>query len=88
MTNEAIMNPVFNANSGLMCDLEKTITPDEVRRLERLGYIENAISPKGETWKLSRKGRASRDLFLGKQSLFDRLSDFFYRQILGYRVSL
>lgn len=84
----AIENSVFSSGAGLLRDLENKITPEEVRRLERLGYIENAVSPKGETWKLSPKGRAARNLLLGKRTAFSRLSDFFYRHILDFRVSL
>ena len=50
--------------------------------------IENAVSPKGETWKLSPKGKAARKLLLGKRTVFSCLSDFFYRHILDFRVSL
>lgn len=88
MDTIAIKNSAFRSGSGLLCDLENEITPEEVRRLERLGYIENAVSPKGETWKLSPKGKAARKLLLGKRTVFSCLSDFFYRHILDFRVSL
>lgn len=68
MSNLAITNDIFRNSSGLMSELEAAISRGEVRRLERLGYIENAISPKGETWKLSKKGKASRDLLMGKRT--------------------
>lgn len=88
MKDLAITHKIFEHNAGLMKDLESAITIDEIRRLERLGYIENAISPKGATWKLSKKGKESRELLVGKATLFDKISDFFYRYILKYRVSL
>ena len=88
MSNLAITNDIFRNSSGLMSELEAAISRGEVRRLERLGYIENAISPKGETWKLSKKGKASRDLLMGKRTFGDRISDFFYRKILGFRASI
>ena len=47
-----ITNPALERGYGMLKTLEEQITPAEVRRLERLGYIENAISPKGATWKL------------------------------------
>lgn len=88
MSNLAITNDIFRNSSGLMSELEAAISRGEVRRLERLGYIENAISAKGETWKLSKKGKASRDLLMGKRTFWDRISDFFYRKILGFRASI
>lgn len=84
----AIENPIFSKNSGLMRDLEGAVTPEEVRRLERLGYIENAVSPQGETWRLSKKGKQARQALTEKPTIMDLLSDFFFRNILHYRVSL
>lgn len=88
MKKLAITNDIFRNNSGLMSDLEKAISKEEIHRLERLGYIENAISPKGNSWKLSKKGKDSRDLLLGKHTMWDTISDFFYRYILGFRTSI
>lgn len=88
MKKLAITNDIFRHNSGLMRDLEKAINKEEIRSLERLGYIKNIITPKGESWKLSKKGRDSRDLLLGKHTLWDAISDFFYRYILGFRTSI
>lgn len=84
----AIEDPVFSRNSGLMRDLENAITPQEIRKLERLGYIENAVSPHGETWRLSRKGKQARKALTEKSTFFDCLSDFFFRNVLRYRVSI
>lgn len=89
MDTFAITKPVFRHSSGLLSDLEKTITPQEVRRLERLGYIENAVSPKGETWRLSSKGKSARkSLLQDEHSIWDVLSDFFYNNVLKFRVSI
>ena len=88
MVSLAITNPIFRHSSGLLSELEKVISPQEVRCLERLGYIENAVSPKGETWRLSKKGKQSRDILMQKYSWRDRISDFFYRHVLGYQVSI
>lgn len=88
MSKLAITNNIFRNNSGLMSELKSAISASEVRKLESLGYLENAISPQGETWRLSKKGKESRDLLLGKRSWFDRVSDFFYRHMLGFRASL
>ncbi len=88
MSSLAITNDIFRCKSGLMKDLEAAISDKEVHRLEQLGYIENAVSPNGDTWKLSKKGEAARDLLIGKRTFFGKLSDFFYYRILGFRVNL
>lgn len=82
----SINNRIFAQDAGLLADLEQAITKEEVRKLERLGYIENAISPNGETWKLSKKGRQARKLLSEERSIFDRISDFILRKII--RVSI
>lgn len=88
MSKLAIESSIFENKSGLLCDLETAISPEEVRRLERLGYIENAVSPEGETWKLSEKGRNARKALVGKVSFVDRISDFFLSKVLHYSVSI
>ena len=88
MDNRTLENPVFAHSAGLLSELEKEITESEVKKLERLGYLENAISPKGETWRLSKKGKMARKAILNKSSWYDCLSDFFFRHILHYHVSL
>ena len=88
MASLAITDPIFNHSSGLLSELENKISPQEVRRLERLGYIENAVSPNGETWRLSKKGKQSRHILMQKSSWRGRISDFFYRHVLGYQVSI
>lgn len=88
MNKLAIESPIFEHKSGLLCDLEAAISAEEVRRLERLGYIENAVSPKGETWRLSKKGRKARKALVGKVSFRDRISDFFLSNVLHYSVSI
>lgn len=88
MKKLAIENSIFEHRSGLLRDLENVISPEEVRRLERLGYIENAVSPNGETWRLSKKGRDVRKALVGKVSLGDRISDFFFRNVLHYSASI
>ena len=88
MTMMTIVNPALGKGSGLLANLEKEISTKEVRKLERLGYIENAISPKGVTWKLSAKGKRMRKYMLERRGIRARLSDFFYRHILKFRASL
>ena len=83
-----ITNPALERGYGMLKTLEEQITPAEVRRVERLGYIENAISPKGATWKLSVKGRRMRKNLSRGSSFATRWSDFFFKHVLRYNVSL
>jgi len=86
--NMTITNPALERGYGMLKTLEEQITPAEVRRLERLGYIENAISPKGATWKLSAKGQRMRKNLSRGSSFATRWSDFFFKHVLRYNVSL
>lgn len=88
MGNMFIIDPALDKGYGMLDTLEKRISPAEVRRLERLGYIENAISPKGATWRLSAKGKRMRKNLIGGSSFVSRCSDFFFRYVLRYNVSL
>jgi len=83
-----ITDKAFAKGCGLLKDLESAITPEEVRRFERLGYIENAISPKGQTWKLSARGKELRKLLDDNKTVFDKITDFIFIHILRYRVSI
>lgn len=84
----SIVDPALNKGYGMLSVLEKSISPAEVRRLERLGYIENAISPQGATWRLSAKGKRMRKNLMKGTSLAMRCSDFFFKYVLRYNVSL
>lgn len=83
-----ITNPALGKGCGLLNKLEGALSSQEVRRLERLGYISTSLSPKGETWKLTHKGKVMRKLLSEDKSLFTKISDFFYKRILKYKVYL
>lgn len=88
MKSMSIIDPALDKGYGLLETLEKKMSPTEVRRLERLGYIENAISPKGATWRLSDKGKRMRSNLKKESTLATRCSDFFFKRVLRYNVSL
>ena len=79
---------LIRKNSGLLSALEENLSPEEVRRLETLGYIETGISPKGPTWRLTDKGKRMRRNLKSETSFFTRVGDFFFRHILHYCVIL
>ena len=84
----SITNSALERGYGMLETLEREITADEVRRLERLGYIENAISPKGATWRLSAKGKRMRNNLKKGNSFANICSDIFFKHVLRYNVSL
>lgn len=88
MTKMTITSPALEKGYGMLNVLEEQITPQEVRRLERLGYIENAISPEGATWRLSNKGKRMRRNLLKKSSYSSKFTDFFFKRVLHYHVSI
>ena len=88
MGKTTITNPALKKGYGMLDTLEEQITPEEVRRLERLGYIENAISPQGPTWKLSANGRRMRKNLEESSTLKTKCSDAFYRDVLHYHVNV
>lgn len=82
-----IVDPELGKGSGLLADLAKSLSEDEVKRLARLGYIEIGISPKGCTWRLSKRGKRMRRN-LKEATFFTKFGDFFYKYILHYNVNL
>lgn len=60
----------------------------EVRNLELLGYIENAIAPEGETWKLTGKGKKLRKLLMEQHNPVDIVKDWIFRKLLKFNVNL
>ncbi len=88
MNSAVICNPAFKKKSGLVSDLLRSVPEDEIMRLERLGYIENGVSPNGETWKLTRKGVEYRSFMLPSRSVADGITDWILNKIVGFRVSL
>lgn len=88
MYDNVICNKALSKGSGLLKELEDQLSESNVRDLELLGYIENAMTTKGETWKLTSKGRKLRKLLSERNSCGDTIKDWFYRRILRFNVNL
>lgn len=88
MSNCAIYSDALSKGAGLLKDLEDELTPKEVRKLELLGYIENAISSEGETWKLTRKGVKLRKLLNEENTPIDTLKDWTYKHLFKININL
>lgn len=88
MRNHAICSNALSKGSGLLEELERNLSESEVRNLELLGYIENAIAPEGETWKLTDKGEKLRKLLMEQQGFVDTIKDWIFKKLLKFNVNL
>lgn len=79
-----ICNEALSKGSGLVSDL--SMSPSDIEELELQGYIKNAISHKGDTWKLTKKGRKTRAFFLNKRTARMKIGDWICRHILRLNV--
>ena len=79
------LKDAFNSTRGLLKDIENLVDVDE---LLRLGYISISVSPSGETWKLTKSGRSVLKFYTGEPSIYEKISDLFYKYILGFNVSV
>jgi hypothetical protein len=70
MCGNIICSEALSKGSGLLKDLEQKISEDEVRNLELLGYIENALVPQGETRKFTRKGEKNQKINDGQKNSY------------------
>ena len=75
-----ICNEALSKGSGLVSDLP--MSREDIRSLELQGYIKNAMSRRGDTWKLTRKGAATRDFFLKRRTARMKAADWVCRHIL------
>ena len=79
------LKDVLSSTKGLLKDIENLVDVDE---LLRLGYISVSVSPNGETWKLTKSGKLALKFYTEKPSIYERISDLFYKYILGFNVSV
>ena len=79
-----ICSEALSKGSGLVRDL--SMSPKDIESLELQGYIKNAMSNHGDTWKLTKKGKQTRDFLLNKRSCKMKLADWFCRYILRLNV--
>lgn len=88
MYDNIICSDALSRGYGLLKDLERELSESEVRNLELLGYIENAIASEGETWKLTHKGKKLRNLLAKDKTIVDIVKDWIYTRLLSFNVNL
>lgn len=81
-----LCNSTLDRGHGYVRDLE--LTEREVRGLEMQGYIKNAVSPHGDTWKLTERGRKVRNLMLGHRTRQQKIGDWILKNLLRMHVTI
>lgn len=79
-----ICNEALSKRSGLIRDL--SMSREDIESLELQGYIKNAMSSNGDTWKLTKKGLQTRAFLLNDRSVKMRIGDWMCRNFLGLHV--
>lgn len=80
-----ICDTALSKGSGLVSDL--SMSPKDIESLELQGYIMNAMSSEGDTWKLTEKGRKTRAFLLHERSTKEKIADWVCHHILHLRLS-
>ncbi len=83
-----ILHDSLKKGSGLMADLSKSMSIDDIKSMEIQGYIKKSYPSSGPTWTLTRKGSDTRRMLQGEKTLKLRISDFLLRYILRMRIEL
>jgi hypothetical protein len=79
---------IFEKKNGYLSDLERELGERTVLQLEAMGYIENAPSANGDTWKISSRARRMADLKYKPSNFFERLVDWYYFNVRRVRLSI
>lgn len=79
---------IYKDRKGHLKDLEAKLDERSVRQLEAMGYIENAPSADGGTWKISRRADHIARLKYESSSLLDWLTDLYFFKIRKVNLSI
>ena len=88
MDDKILKSATLRKGYGLVADLEKEMTHDDILHLQLGGYIHNGISDKGETFCLTKRGK---DMFYynsSKVTWKHRIQGWFLQHALGFNVVL
>ena len=73
---ESPLQVIFKSQYGKLSELEERLGKREVRQLEAMGFIQNAPSQYGETWKISSRAQRLAMLRSKPYTKKERRSDF------------
>ena len=71
----------YRMENGYIKELESQLGTEKVRQLEAIGYIENAPSEKGYTFKMTNRAKRIAEGLYKRATLYDLVSDFYYTHI-------
>ena len=88
MNNRILKSNILNKGHGLKEELLKDISREDIERLYRSGYIRIGISPNGETFSLTKKGKKMLYLYSDKINIKDKILDFIFKYIIRFNISI
>lgn len=74
---ESPLKHIYETKCGNLSDLERNLGKSTVRQLEAMGFIMNAPSLHGDTWKISDRARRLGDVSFRTYSRKERFKDFY-----------
>lgn len=86
--NDSPLKILYKMQNGYIKELEDKVGTEKVRQFEAIGYIENAPSEKGYTFKITPRANHIGNELYGAYSLSDFFSDIYYRYIKRVHFSL
>ena len=88
MNNKILKSNILNKGHGTIEDLLKELSREDIERLYRSGYIRMGISPNGETFSITKKGKKILYLYSDKINIKDKILDFIFKYIIRFNVSI
>lgn len=82
VNHEGCLEHIYKNRYGYIEDLKKKLGEEIVFQLEAMGYIENAFDSSGDTWKISKRATQRYESIHRKSFLIERISDWYYKNIL------
>ena len=79
---------ISKKKNGYLSDLERELGEHTVRQLEAMGYIENAPSTNGDTWKISSRAKHMADLKYKSSNIIERLVDWYYFHVRRVDINI
>ena len=88
MNNKILKCHILKKGHGTIEDLLKELSREDIERLYRSGYIKIGISPNGETFSITKKGKKMLYLYSDKINIKDKILDFIFKYIIRFNVSI
>ena len=76
MNNHNFLYYLHSHTNGKVSDLQKVFGEEGIRQMEAMGYIVNAPSKDGETWKRSTRAARLAQARYRKSTILEKIGDF------------